>query len=65
MTNPKQEPNLTGELSDQQLTGVTGGTNTGPDVTLPAPAPAPVPIPYPNQGTGGTDVPAPKPILHL
>jgi hypothetical protein len=48
MTNPKEEPNLTGELSDEQLTGVTGGTQN-PDVTiLPSPTPVFVPIPYPN-----------------
>jgi hypothetical protein len=51
MTNPKQEPNLTGELSDEQLTGVTGGT-ANPDVCiLPTPTPVFVPTPYPIQGT--------------
>jgi hypothetical protein len=59
MTNPKQDPNLTGELGDEQLAGVTGGT-LNPDVTiLPTPVTAPpVPVPYPISGDSGG---APKP----
>jgi bacteriocin-like protein len=52
MTNPKQEPNLTEELSDEQLTSVTGGTANPDVVLLPTPTPMPVPMPYPNQDTG-------------
>jgi len=48
MTDPKEEPNLAGALSDEPLTGVTEGT-ADPDI-IPLPSPmtqAPVPTPYP------------------